>query len=87
MSIKRIVGLEGDVVRTRKPFPDPYIQVPWGHIWVEGDAEAGHTLDSNTYGPVSIGLVTGRITHILYPLQRAGPVRWWEYVDRKDQPR
>lgn len=75
------------MVRTRKPCVEPYIQVPLGHIWVEGDAEPGETLDSNTYGPVSVGLVVGRITHILKPFRQAGPVRWWEHVDRKDEVR
>lgn len=79
MSVKRVIGLEGDVVHTRKPYPTPYVRVPPGHMWVEGDAGEGKSLDSNTYGPVSIGLVTGQLTHILLPWEKAGRVRWWEY--------
>jgi len=87
MSVKRVTGLEGDVVRTRKPFPNPYVRVPQGHIWVEGDGGEGRSLDSNTYGPVSVGLVAGRVTHILLPLTKARRVRWWEHVDRTDGAR
>ncbi len=79
--MKRVTGLEGDIVKTRKPFPDAYVQLPLGHIWVEGDGGPDKSLDSNTYGPVSVALVTGRVTHILLPLHKAGRVRWWEHVD------
>lgn len=75
--------MEGDVVHTRRPYPSPYIRVPPGHIWVEGDAaDERLSIDSNTYGPISARLVTGRITHILSPWNKAGRVRWWEHVDR-----
>ncbi len=51
-------------------------------MWVEGDAlDPEKSLDSNTYGPISTRLVTGRITHMLLPLRRAGPVKWWEHRD------
>ncbi|EFX02699.1 mitochondrial inner membrane protease subunit [Grosmannia clavigera kw1407] len=79
VSVKRVIGLEGDVVQTRRPYPTAYVRVPAGHVWVEGDAGEGRSLDSNTYGPVSIGLVTGRLSHILLPLNKAGLVRWWEH--------
>ncbi|CAK7263126.1 hypothetical protein SEPCBS57363_000409 [Sporothrix epigloea] len=79
VSVKRIIGLEGDVVQTRKPYPTPYVRIPTGHMWVEGDAGVGKSLDSNTYGPVSIGLITGQLTHVLLPFAKFGRVRWWEY--------
>ena len=79
MSVKRIIGLEGDVVETRKPYPTPYVRIPAGHMWVEGDAGVSKSLDSNTYGPVSIGLITGQLTHVLLPFDKFGRVRWWEY--------
>jgi inner membrane protease subunit 2 len=83
VSVKRIIGLEGDVVHTRKPYPNAYIRVPPGHIWVEGDVgDERLSIDSNTYGPISVRLITGRITHILWPLNKAGRVRWWEHRDR-----
>lgn len=82
-SVKRVIGLEGDVIRTRRPYPNAYIRVPQGHIWVEGDAaDERLSIDSNTYGPISVRLVTGRITHILLPSNKAGRVRWWEHRDR-----
>lgn len=80
VTTKRIVGLPGDLVHTRPPFPDPYIRVPPHHVWVEGDGDL--TQDSNMYGPISIRLIQGRITHILWPFRKAGRVRWWEHSDR-----
>ncbi|KAK4103734.1 LexA/Signal peptidase [Parathielavia hyrcaniae] len=77
ITIKRIVGLEGDVVKTRHPYPYEYAAVPEGHVWVEGDGEKSQ--DSNYYGPISARLVTGKVTHVLSPWERAGRVRWWEH--------
>ncbi|KAH8681265.1 peptidase S24/S26A/S26B/S26C [Xylariales sp. PMI_506] len=78
--VKRIVGLEGDVIKTRPPYAVPTIRVPPGHVWVEGDAGPTNSVDSNTYGPVSTGLIIGKVTHILYPFHRAGQIRYWEFV-------
>ncbi|KEY74278.1 hypothetical protein S7711_00436 [Stachybotrys chartarum IBT 7711] len=77
IAVKRIVALEGDVVRTKPPYPIPTVVVPRNHVWVEGDGQK--TLDSNTYGPVSKHLLTGKITHILYPFRKMGPVKWREH--------
>lgn len=66
-------------MHTRPPYPFRTIKVPPGHLWVEGDGGEGRSLDSNTYGPISVRLVTGRITHVLWPWHRAGRVRWWEF--------
>jgi inner membrane protease subunit 2 len=63
----------------RSPRTEPSVLVPEGHMWVEGDGD--NTLDSNTYGPISTQLVTGRITHVLLPLRKAGRLRWWENRD------
>ncbi|KFY21163.1 hypothetical protein V491_03109 [Pseudogymnoascus sp. VKM F-3775] len=83
-SVKRVIGLEGDVVFTRKPYPYPHATVPSGHIWVEGDG--GHngkdSLDSNYYGPISMNLVTGRVTYALWPWRTFGPINWWEWKPR-----
>jgi signal peptidase I len=51
LAVKRIVGLPGDRVQTRKPYPFRTVTVPDGCVWVEGD-EGFHSVDSNTYGPV-----------------------------------
>lgn len=28
--------MEGDIVKTRPPCPEPEVLVPTGHIWIEG---------------------------------------------------
>ncbi|KAF2708634.1 LexA/Signal peptidase, partial [Pleomassaria siparia CBS 279.74] len=39
------------------------VVVPHGHIWVEGD-NWRHSLDSTTYGPISMGLVEGVVRYV-----------------------
>lgn len=52
--------------------------MPFNHVWLEGDAEDPRkSLDSNTYGPVSISLITGRVIAVLWPRTRL--LRWWEW--------
>lgn len=82
MTIKRIVGLPGDVIKTRSPYPARTVIVPPGHIWVEGDGGERDSQDSNYYGPIATGLIIGKATHLLWPLHRAGRIRWWEYADK-----
>ena len=36
MLVKRILALEGDIVKTLPPYPDQEIVVPEGYVWVEG---------------------------------------------------
>ncbi|KAJ8262267.1 hypothetical protein GJAV_G00164490 [Gymnothorax javanicus] len=67
--IKRVIALEGDLIRT-KGYKNRYVKVPDGHFWIEGDHH-GHSLDSNSFGPVSLGLVHGKASHIIWP-----PNRW-----------
>ncbi|KAF3706056.1 Mitochondrial inner membrane protease subunit 2 [Channa argus] len=67
--IKRVIGLEGDFIRTLG-YKNRYVRVPDGHFWIEGDHH-GHSLDSNSFGPVSVGLLHGRGSHIIWP-----PNRW-----------
>jgi len=81
--VKRVIALEGDKVYTRAPYPFPIADVPAGHIWVEGDNRDGtKNLDSNWYGPISKSLITGKVTHVLWPWSSFGPVRWWEFKGR-----
>lgn len=82
LTTKRIVGLPDDIVHTRPPFPNQYIRVPPYHVWVEGDEGGKLTMDSNTYGPISMQLIEGHITHVLWPWRKAGRVKWWEHPDR-----
>ncbi|KAL0968586.1 hypothetical protein UPYG_G00268890 [Umbra pygmaea] len=67
--IKRVIALEGDFIKTLG-YKNRYLKVPDGHFWIEGDHH-GHSLDSNSFGPVSLGLVHGRASHIIWP-----PNRW-----------
>lgn len=67
--IKRVIALAGDVVNTLG-YQNQYVKVPEGHCWVEGD-HTGHTLDSNTFGPVSLGLINAKAVCIVWP-----PARW-----------
>ncbi|TDH09871.1 hypothetical protein EPR50_G00092580 [Perca flavescens] len=67
--IKRVIGLEGDFIRTLG-YKNRYVRVPDGHFWIEGDHH-GHSLDSNSFGPVAVGLLHGRASHIIWP-----PNRW-----------
>lgn len=72
--IKRIVGLEGDVVKRDHPVGSgpSLVRVPMGHCWVEGD-EPFHSQDSNRFGPIPLGLATAKVTWILWPFSRFGP--------------
>lgn len=64
LATKRIVALEGDIVRTLPPWKDKTVRVPQGHAWLEGD-EPLRSRDSNTFGPLPIGLINGKIEAIL----------------------
>jgi len=72
--VKRIVALEGDIVKTLPPYPDTEVTIPPGHVWVEGD-ESFHTEDSNIFGPIPLALINAKLTYIIWPLDRSGPLR------------
>lgn len=79
IAIKRVIGLPGDRITTREPCLKPTQIVPFNHVWLEGDAQdPRQSLDSNTYGPVSISLLTGRVMAVLWPRMRL--LNWsdWE---------
>ncbi|XP_014273435.1 mitochondrial inner membrane protease subunit 2 [Halyomorpha halys] len=67
--IKRIIGLEGDVIKTLN-YKAPTVTVPAGHCWVEGD-NANNSMDSNLFGPIALALITAKATAIVWP-----PKRW-----------
>ncbi|KAF3289730.1 hypothetical protein TWF970_003490 [Orbilia oligospora] len=71
-AIKRIVGLQGDIVFTKKPFPSDEVVVPRNHVWVEGDDIHSH--DSNHFGAISAHLIQAKVTHIVWPFSRLGAV-------------
>lgn len=84
IAIKRVIALPGDRVTTREPCPRPSQIVPFNHVWLEGDADdPGKSLDSNTYGPVSISLITGSVMAVLHPRMRL--LKWWEWEQQKQQ--
>ncbi|XP_054780251.1 uncharacterized protein LOC129287976 [Prosopis cineraria] len=70
--IKRIVALPGEWFGAQRNYD--VLKVPEGHCWVEGD-NAASSLDSNSFGPIPLGLVGGRVTHIVWPPQRIGAVK------------
>jgi mitochondrial inner membrane protease subunit 2 len=77
-AIKRIVALQGDRVFPLAHYPglnaleERGLIIPFGHMWVEGDVSDSNkkdaSLDSNTYGPISTGLVIGKATHVIASL-------------------
>lgn len=83
--IKRVIGVEGnkrvlfnyftnthftgDIISTLS-YKNEIVRVPQGHCWIEGD-HTGHSMDSNNFGPVSLGLITAKATCIVWP-----PSRW-----------
>ncbi|GIY25259.1 mitochondrial inner membrane protease subunit 2 [Caerostris darwini] len=66
--IKRVIAVEGDTVKASDMLR--YVSIPAGHCWVEGDHTA-HSMDSNYFGPVSVGLIFAKASHIVWP-----PSRW-----------
>lgn len=71
--VKRILGIGGDEIKTRGQYPKQICKIPPNHLWVEGDNL--HSVDSNNFGPVSVGLVMGKAACILFPPSRIGPIK------------
>lgn len=70
-NIKRIIAMPGDWITG--PYLNDVLKVPEGHCWVEGD-NSSLSLDSRSFGPIPLGLIRGRVTHIVWPPQRFGKV-------------
>ncbi|XP_051127754.1 uncharacterized protein LOC127249113 isoform X2 [Andrographis paniculata] len=69
--IKRIAALPGDWI----DLPSfETVRIPEGHCWVVG--EDACSLDSTSLGPIPMGLICGRVTHIVWPPQRIGRVSY-----------
>ncbi len=59
--IKRLVGLEGDVIENSDFSPNQPVVIAKGNCWVEGDNRK-NSIDSNSaYGPISKGLIFGKV--------------------------
>lgn len=85
IAVKRVVGLPGDRITTREPCLRATQIVPYNHVWLEGDAEdPDRSMDSNTYGPVSISLITGRVMGVLSPRLRWLDWTKWESGNEPD---
>ncbi|KAG0568150.1 hypothetical protein KC19_7G190300 [Ceratodon purpureus] len=69
--VKRLIALQGDWVTV--PGTYEILQVPKGHCWVEGD-NGEISLDSKSFGPIPLGLMKGRVTHVVWPPNRVGRV-------------
>ncbi|XP_012936466.1 mitochondrial inner membrane protease subunit 2 [Aplysia californica] len=67
--IKRVVALEGD--RLKFGYFNESVDIPKGHCWVEGDNRQC-SMDSNNFGPVSLGLITAKASRVLWPPRRWG---------------
>lgn len=68
---KRVVATQGQTVPCKYPYPKSETVVSRNHLWVEGD-NLFHSIDSNTFGPISQGLVVGKVVMVLWPLSRLG---------------
>lgn len=79
--IKRIIGLEGDTVRTLS-YKKRFVTVPAGHCWIEGDNHP-KSLDSNSFGPVALGLLVAKASHLVWPPSRWGRVESYLPESRK----
>ncbi len=77
MAVKRVIALEGDSVRTKSPYPFAEERVPPGHVWLEGDHAESN--DSNTYGPVPVALLVGKVKGVFWPWEKAGWIRWQDW--------
>lgn len=86
--IKRIVALAGDAITPSEEECTggrKEIIVPYNHMWVEGDGkDPKKNLDSNTYGPITQSLILGKVSAVIWPLNRMSIISWkdWTGCDR-----
>eukprot|EP00878_Enallax_costatus_P026389 GHUV01028321.1.p1 GENE.GHUV01028321.1~~GHUV01028321.1.p1 ORF type:complete len:168 (+),score=18.52 GHUV01028321.1:205-708(+) len=71
--IKRLLALEGDTIIENSK-KRTWVEVPQGRCWVEGDNAAMSGDSKSAFGPVHLGLLEGRVTHIVWPPSRIGRV-------------
>lgn len=77
LAVKRVIALEGDTIRTKSPYPFSSERIPLGHVWLEGDHTESN--DSNTYGPVPVALLVGKVKGVFWPWGKAGWIRWEDW--------
>lgn len=61
--VKRLIALPGQWIQI--PESSEMLKIPEGHCWVEGDNSAC-SLDSRSFGPVSLHLAFLCFSHIAY---------------------
>uniref|UniRef100_A0A0A9W0S6 Mitochondrial inner membrane protease subunit n=1 Tax=Lygus hesperus TaxID=30085 RepID=A0A0A9W0S6_LYGHE len=64
--IKRVLAKEGEWIPVDQDGITVPFQVPKGHTWVEGD-NTFHSYDSRLLGPIPLGLMLGKATHVVWP--------------------
>ncbi|KAL5213713.1 hypothetical protein ABZP36_002865 [Zizania latifolia] len=70
--VQRLIALPGDWIQV--PELQEIRQIPQGHCWVEGEHDASISWDSRSFGSIPLGLMYGRVTHIVWPPNRIGRV-------------
>ena len=78
LAVKRVAGLPGD----RIPFAGGYLVLGSDEAWLEADASPdvaeaagfGAPIDSKRFGPVSVGLLVGRVWFRYGPPSRIGRI-------------
>ncbi|BAS82295.1 Os03g0147900, partial [Oryza sativa Japonica Group] len=69
--VKRLIALPGEWMQL--PGTPDIIKIPEGHCWVEGD-NAACSWDSRSFGPIPLGLIKGRVAHVIWPPSKIGRV-------------
>ena len=83
---KRVIGLPGDMIIPQTNTNNPnrrrqqLIQVPDGHVWIEGDNTAA-SYDSRMYGCVPANLIIGKVFLKIWPLGDKNM-----FMERSDRP-
>jgi len=66
IAIKRVVGIEGDLIQPSKGMRDPEV-IKKHHVWVESDNFRTTCRDSNEYGQLHVGMIVGKVEHFIWP--------------------
>ncbi|KAJ1329283.1 mitochondrial inner membrane protease subunit 1 [Microdochium nivale] len=85
-AVKRVMGMPGDYVLVDSPnhlsssdrSTGSMIQVPKGHVFLVGD-NLDWSRDCRDYGPISMGLIQGKVTHKI-TMDGWWPPRWFTKV-------
>ena len=69
--IKRVINTEGELadVFSHKDGKNIQVEIPPGHIWVEGDNKE-NSKDSRDFGPISLALVEGIVRYRIFPFDK-----------------